>query len=289
MIQIALFHEGYNWDSYSLVRSMHDVLKEREDVEYLTAQNADNLQPGGYMWLYSSQLGLTAENYQEMKERGLTVVNFGLSDPNMFQEGRLRVCDVYCTNDLNTYRKWNGMYNVYHFKYGVDHRFEKTDTKKDLDVLFIGTLSHAYIPLRKPRALKLMKESFTFEGYGKGFDQFLNGKDLVNAFNRSHLNIDLCTKHSALASRIFQAAACGVPTLTLKRDDILECFKDGKEILTYEGGYDEMLGVIKDVLKHKGWLAEIGENARQRCLKDHGMRKRVDDLIKYLGEKNENK
>jgi len=286
MMQIALFHEGYNWDSYSLVRSMHDVLTEREDVEYLTAQNADNLEPGGYMWLYSSQLGLTKENYHEMKERGLKVVNFGLSDPNMFQEGRLKVCDVYCTNDLGTYKKYKDKYNVYHFVYAVDHRFVKKDVKKDLDVLFIGTLSHAYIPLRKPHALKLMKEIFTFEGYGEGFDRFLNGEELVNTFNRAHLNIDLCTKHSALASRIFQAAACGVPTLTLKRDDILECFKDGKEILTYEGGYEDMVYVIEDALKRKEWLAEIGENARQRCLKDHGMRKRVDDLIKYLGENN---
>lgn len=285
MKQIALFHEQYNWDSYSIVRSMHDILKEREDVEYLIGQNTDDIQPGGYLWLYSSQLGLTEENYQEMKERGLTVVNFGLSDPNMFNEVRLKGCDVYCTNDLSTYEKYKDKYKVYHFKYGVDHRFRKVDMyKRDTDVLFIGTLSHAYIPLRKPYALKLMKESFTFEGYGKGFDRFLNGEDLVNAFNRAHLNIDLCTKYSALASRIFQAAACGVPTLTLKRDDILECFQDGKEILTYEGGYDEMVRVIKDALQHKEWLAEIGENARQRCIADHGMRKRVDDLIKYLGE-----
>ena len=102
MTQIALLHEGYNWDSYSIARSMHDILKEREDVEYLTAQNMNDIQSGGYIWLFSSELGLTKENYLEMKERGLTIVNFGLSDPNMFKEGRLKVCDVYCTNDLNT-------------------------------------------------------------------------------------------------------------------------------------------------------------------------------------------
>ncbi|KKM01430.1 hypothetical protein LCGC14_1794560, partial [marine sediment metagenome] len=67
-------------------------------------------------------------------------------------------------------------------------------------------------------------------------------------------------------------------------DDVLECFEDGKEIFTYEGGYDEILQHIKNILADKDSLAIIGENARKRCIKDHGMRKRVDDLIKYLGE-----
>jgi len=293
MTQIALLHEGYNWDSYSIVRSMHDILKEREDVEYLTSHNADDIQSGGYLWLYSSQLGLTAENYQEIKERGLTVVNFGLSDPNMFQENRLKVCDVYCTNDLNTYRKYSqhNPFNckVHHWQPGCYlEKFTKRDVGKDIDVLFVGTLSHGYIPLRKQYIMRLRKEDINFKGYGDGFDRYLAGEDLVNTYSRAHLNIDVVTKISSLSnSRLLQSAACGTPTLILKREDVLEEFQDGKEILTYGGGYDEMLSVIKKALTDKDRLAEIGENARQRCIRDHGMRKRVDDLIKYLGETNE--
>jgi len=113
----------------------------------------------------------------------------------------------------------------------------------------------------------------------------LKGDELILGYNRAHLNIDISTKISSLSnSRILQAAACGTPTLTLKREDVLEYFIDGKEILTYEGDYTAILDTVKDVMNYKEWLAEIGENARKRCVADHGMRKQVDDLIKYLGE-----
>ncbi len=35
MRKIYLLHSNYNWDSYSLVRSMVEILGERDDVELL--------------------------------------------------------------------------------------------------------------------------------------------------------------------------------------------------------------------------------------------------------------
>ena len=291
-MQIVLLHEKYNWDSYSLVRSMYDILNEREDVELIPNKDIETMKPGGHIWCYSSQIGLTVENYHEMKRRGWRVINFGLSDPNMFNEGRLGVCDLYCTNDLNTYESLRlkegvgfkkGATTVIHFPIGVDlNRFVKTDHPKTTDVLFVGTLSHGYIPRRKQYIMKLREDIDNFNGYGPGFDLSLSGQDLVTAYNQAHLNLDICTKTSSLASRIFQAAACGVPTLTLKRDDILECFEDGFEIMTYEGDYNDMKFAVIEALRDKEKLARMGENALIRCIADHGMRKRVDDLIKYL-------
>lgn len=288
MIQIMLLYDRYNWDSFSQVRSMEEILKEREDVEFFGADGIDKLDSGAYVWVYGSNLELERDNFIEVKNKGLKVVNFGLSDPNLFSESRLRTCDLFCTNDLNTYRKYKGTNNVYHFQPGVDlARFKKIDAPKDIDVLFIGTLQHGYIPYRKPWLLQLRRDIDRFEGYGNGWDRFLKGEELVLAYNRAVLNIDIATKDSSLSSRIMQAAACGVPTLTLKREDVLECFDDGYEILTYEGGYDDILYMVQDALKYTGWnrLAEMGENVRQRCVAEHGMRKRVDELIKYLQEK----
>ena len=271
---------------------MEEVLKEREDVEFFgEGDGVDKLSPGAYIFMYSSEMGLDQEKYSEMKGRGLTVVNFGLSDPNLFNEGRVRVCDLYCTNDLNTYRKYKGTNNVYHFEPGVDlTRFKKIDAPKDIDVLFIGTLQHSYIPYRKPWLLQLRRDIEGFQGFGNGWERFVKGEELVLAYNRAHLNIDIATKVSSLSNaRILQAAACGVPTLTMEREDVLKNFVKGREILTYSGGYDEILRHVKDPLTPTGWnrLAEMGENARKRCIKDHSMRKRVDGLIKYLGENNE--
>jgi len=268
MRKIYLLHSNYNWDSYSLVRSMVEILQERDDVELLQEWS-----DGCEAWVYDSQLSLT----ESLKERS---VIFGLSDPNMFSAQRLENCDLYCSNDLNTAR-WN---KAYHFPYGVDLQyFKKLDVPKDIDALFVGTRSHPYIPYRKPYIAQL-REDVQLSTYGEGFDITVSGDELVEVYNRAHLNIDICTKVSSLASRIFQAAACGTPTLTLKREDVLQCFEDGREILTYEGGYDELLRAGLSRLKDKDRLAGIGEAARQRCLKDHGMRKRVDDLITYLGE-----
>lgn len=268
MRKIYLLHSNYNWDSYSLVRSMVEILQERDDVELIDEWLGDC-----EVWVYDSQLGLT----EGLKEGS---VIFGLSDPNMFDEARLEHCDLYCTNDLETSRQ----YEAYHFPYGVDLQyFRKMNMPKEIDVLFLGTRSHPYIPYRKPYIEQLGKD-VQLSTFGEGFGITVSGDELVEVYNKAHLNIDICTKVSSLASRIFQTAACGTPTLTSKREDVLQCFEDGKEILTYEGGYDELLRATKAVLKDKDRLAEIGEAARQRCLKDHGMRKRVDDLIKYMGE-----
>ena len=285
-MKILMVHDNYNWDSYSIVRSACDILKEREDVEYIEigSPKAEGMGKGDYAFIYSSRFVLLNIEYEALKEKGVTVVTFGLSDPNMFSEERLTYCDLYCTNDLNIYREYKDKYNVYHFQPGVDlTRFKKIDAPKDIDVLFIGTLKHSYIPYRKTYLLQLKKDIEGFRGFGEGWDRFLKGEELVLGYNRAYLNIDISTKVSSLSNaRILQAAACGTPTLTLKREDVLQCFKDGKEILTYGGGYDELLRAVRAVMKGKTRLAEIGEAARQRCLKDHDMRKRVNDLIKYL-------
>jgi len=281
-MKILMIHDKYNWNSYSIVRSACEILKEREDVEYLEigSEKYNEMGAGDYVWVFSSAFSLLDIEYKALKEKGVKVVAFGLSDPSRFDESRLDTCDVYCTNDVNT--AWK--YDAYHFPYAVDlKRFRRVDAAPYIDVLFIGTLQHPFIPYRKPYLLKLRKEAWKFEGYGHGFDRFLEGEELIEKYNQAHLVIDVCTKYSSIASRIFQAAACGVPSLTLKRDDILQCFEDGKEILTYEGGYFEMKLAITEALRDKERLAKIGENARQRCLKEHGMRKRIDDLINYLG------
>ena len=211
------------------------------------------------------------------KKNRIRVVIFGLSDPNMFESLRLGVCDAYATNDLSTARKHG---KAYHFCYGVDLKyFKKAEIAKAIDVLFIGTLRHPYIPIRVNYTLDLANEDFQFVPYGNGFKDTLKGEKLVEAYCKAHLNLDICTTVSSLASRIFQAAACGTPTLTMKREDVLQCFEDGKEILTYTGGYDNMVTAIKKALENKDRLAEIGENARKRCLRDHGIRQRINDFI----------
>jgi len=289
-MKILMVHDNYKWDSYSIVRSACDILKEREDVEYieLGSEKINELGEGDYVWIYSSRFSLLNIEYEELKKKGVTIVNLGLSDPNMFEEERLKWCDVYCTNDWNTFFDYGANPEMlYLFLVGVDlKRFQKIDTLKVTDVLFVGTFSHPYIPMRKTYIQKLKDENFNFKGFGEGFKRYLNGPELITEYNLAHLNLDICTKYSSLGSRIFQAAACGVPTLTLKREDVLQCFEDGKEILTYEGGYNEMKYAIIEALRDKDKLAWIGENARQRCIKEHGMRKRIDDLIKYLGELN---
>jgi len=287
MMQICVASDQYNWDSYSIVRTVHEILKEREDIEYVPIRDLEKVGSGGYLWLYGSGLFLQEEVFWAINNKGINVINFGLSDPNLFREPRLERCGLYCTNDLNIYREYGDKYNVYHFKPGVDlTKFEKIDAPKDIDVLFIGTLKHPHVPLRKPWLLQLNKDVEGFYGYGDGFEQFLKGEELVLGYNRAHLNIDIGTKVSSLSNaRILQAATCGVPTLTRKREDVLQYFEDDEEILTYEGGYDEILSAVVKALQDKDRLAEIGENARKRCVAEHGMRKRVDDLIKYLGEK----
>ena len=292
-MQIYLVHDKYNWDSFSIVRSACEILKEREDIDYLDCKRhtVEEMQPGGYIWVFSSGFKMFQTEYEQIKAYGIKVITFGLSDPNFFNEERLKVCDLYCTNDLNTYREYKDKYNLYHFQPGVNLKyFTKNGVVKEIDVLFIGTKSHPFIPYRKVYLDRLKDDMEGFKGYGDGFRMSARGQELIDAYNRAHLNLDINTKYSSLSnSRILQAAACGTPTLTLKREDVLGMFKDGEEILTYEGGYSELKGEIIEALRDKERLARIGENARKRVLIEHGMRHRINEFIKYLGEVNGSK
>ena len=201
-MKILMVHDNYKWDSYSIVRSACDILKEREDVEYieLGSEKINELGEGDYVWIYSSRFSLLNIEYEELKKKGVTIVNLGLSDPNMFEEERLKWCDVYCTNDLNTFVnniRWGpNICRAYHFPVGVDlKRFQKTDTPKVTDVLFVGTFSHPYIPMRIQYIKKLKDENFVFKGFGEGFKRYLNGPELITEYNLAHLNLDICTKY----------------------------------------------------------------------------------------------
>jgi len=272
MRRVYLLHDNYNWDSYSIVRSTVEVLKERKDVELV-----HEMEPGCEIWQYSSYMHIMPEIYKMLKKNNISIVTFGLSDPNMFNAERLATCDVYCTNDLSTAQKYG---KARYFPYGVDLKyFKKAEVAKAIDVLFVGTLKHPFIPIRPNYIQDLSATDIHFKTYGNGFKETLEGDHLIEAYCKAHLNLDICTTVSSLASRIFQAAACGTPTLTMKREDVLQCFEDGREILTYKPGYENMVTAIKKALENRDRLAEVGENARKRCVRDHGIRQRVNELI----------
>lgn len=81
--------------------------------------------------------------------------------------------------------------------------------------------------------------------------------------------------------RLFEAAACGVPIISDYWDGIHSIFENKKEILIAEKASD-VLEIFKNISEEE--RKQIGENARQKILKQHTSKARAKELVAYVNE-----
>ncbi len=80
---------------------------------------------------------------------------------------------------------------------------------------------------------------------------------------------------------MFEYAGCGVPVITRRRDEVNFCFKEDSEVLMYDS-HDELIDKVQFYLKNKDLLHTIGLKAYDRCLKEHDIKFRVDEIIPFI-------
>ncbi len=280
MTKIAYVSSNYNWSSYSIVRSFYEVTKEfiKTDKFHKVFDCAER---EGYDYIFA----VGADSKIINKNGRSKIIGFGFSDPNLFNKNKAESCDMYFTNDYNTAIK-NGYEYLPCFadiKY-----FKKTKIKKNNQILFVGVGDHPFIKDRREIVNKLREYGIKIKIFGNGWglhednNAFITGDKLIEEINQSSIMVDLSNEVTSIGSRIFQAAACGVPTITNERDDILSLFIKNEEILTYNN-VNELIYKLKT--HNNISLSIIGNKARKRILSQHLAEHRIMEVIFKLGRK----
>lgn len=273
---IGILYQRYNWQSYSIVRSFVETISRITDCKLSTDPKCD-FSDCETIIVFSSILPLPKKRIDQV------LVVFGPSDPNMFNKSRVSAANLYITFSLATAREydettWMGIYSDIRY-------FYPTNVMRTHDCVFVGLGSHPHNPARIPVVNALRQKGISVLTFGAGWPKhpdnrgYVVGKDLLNAYCSARVVLDVPTGESSIGSRIPQASLCGTPVITIDREDIRQLFNgesvDQEIILAKPGDY------VQTVVRALGRddLNKIGMAARNRCIRDHDVVRRVAQLF----------
>lgn len=287
-LKIEYVCERYNWDSFGIVKSNYEALQDLGHDVNLHLLPWEFKEGMEQLWIMTSKLSISDQYRDIMREKGIKSVMFGLSDPNLFDPNRIKNCDVYCTSDLKLYERLKkSIVNILYFPVSCDSKYHECMVcDRDLDLVFMGTGKHPFVPDRIQNVNKLRWFGYKVSVFGNAWPKHednkkrIHGDNMLRIMRRTKLCLDLTNSNTSLSRRIFENSCCGIPVLTHDREDIRKLFNPDKEILLYTD-FDDMVSKIK-YWGNNPKLVEIGMNARIRCLKDHDVKIRIANLLTEL-------
>ena len=239
------------------------------------------------VWLMGAGTQLTAEQFARIDR---PVIAFGWSDPNMYIKDHMLNSSLYCTNDLKLSRKLAKVHPTLYYQTSCDKKHHvNLNLDKSIDILVYGVGKHKFIGNRNDTVNALRKAGLSVTVFGREWDwdvhthDFMEGDKFIEMINKAHISIDITNSSSAFAHRVLECTACGTPVLSKKREDLLQMFKEGKEVLTYEY-VDDMIDTLKKYLKKPDMLRKIGLAGQKRCYAEHDISVSVPKLLKILAK-----
>lgn len=292
-MKILYFTDDYTWNIYGTKRSTAEALQDTGHTVFIVDKVEIGSLPAlaaqekpDQIWLFHSDLRLPERMKEEISQ---PIIGFGISDPYYFSTDRFASYDVYVTYNKATCEQVCSLIPTVYNRTACDFKFHKPlNIPKTCDATIIGAAIHERFANKKKRidcVEGLRRDTGrTIHAYGKHWPQHadnfshIDGEDLLLAINSGHLGLDIQDHFSPLAHRMFECAACGVPIITRRRDEVFECFEEGREILAYTD-YEELRDVFVWHLDHPGKLESIGRRAMERCLDEHDIRHRIPGLV----------
>lgn len=128
------------------------------------------------------------------------------------------------------------------------------------------------------------------EGWKKMIDNSFQLRGTVNyyetlpvIYNSTEINFNTTSLQmpEAVNQRVFDVPACGGFLLTDHQKAIEELFELGREVITYTA-LEEIPELVRFYLKHPSERERIAMAARERILKEHTYRHRVNEIIKIV-------
>ncbi len=149
-----------------------------------------------------------------------------------------------------------------------DHarRFELLEQlARDTDIAIWGRVTS--VPERSPICARYRGEAW--------------GRDMFRVLGRSTItvnqHIDIAQNY-ANNMRLFEATGMGALLITDQKDNIVDLFEPGKEVVCYSSA-DECIDLIRYYREHEAERNAIAAAGQQRTLRDHTYRARVAELI----------
>lgn len=259
-----------------------------------------------HIWNLSPHVMATEEEHAILQQKDIKLINFprGFADPNLFLEKRLRCSDLYVTNNRSIYKLYQGVVPMYYFQNFCNPEYHKRlNLEKTIPCSFIGSGFHPHLKELRFRLAHVLVAS-GLQVYGKHWgmketysptnrkkwaelldglhiNSFVEGERIVKIINKTHLTVDLTSSWLSTAHRLFESSCCGTPCITKRCDEVQELFEEDKEILFYDSEED-LVSKVSFYLKHKDILARIGENAHQRCLREHTSKHRFGSFLQHI-------
>ena len=277
-MRIAILSWHYGWNSYGMGRSLSETLTHiGHDMSLV--KSGDNLNGFDQVWLVCSE--------GPVPKTTAPVIGFGWSDPNYFDETRMRACQVYFTQGLDVAALYPEE-AIYLPVFADPRYFKPMPELRQHCCAFIGFCPHDWVKNRVKQTVALRAAGLTLKVYGQFWPThpdnhtYVQWDALLVAMNAAELCVDLTNAETSLSSRILQSSLCGVPVLTCDRPDLRRMLEPESEVLLYQT-QEEMIERALAYMKNP--KPEIGQRARQRCLKDHLPIQRVEKILADVKER----
>ncbi len=270
------------------------------DLMLQTLRQCHRERPVDWFFAYALGWDMTAEVLERIKEElGIPTVNISLDDKNWWDEiergdptGGLKHVvprfDLGWTSAravLSWYTAEGGQGVFLPEGVNTDWFRPLEEVPQDVEVGFVGS-NFGY---RSELVEQLRRAGVRLVVHGPRWPEgTLTDEEMLRFFNRSRINLGLGDMHYSriltnLKGRDFEVPATGRGVyLTAFNSDLAECFGVGRELLCYRG-FDEMLELIRYYLRRPEECAEIARRARERCVREHQWRHRIETLLGWLG------
>jgi len=297
--------DDYCWHEFGVKRSLYEELSRRVPVELCFYDDFhpearygarmqrmgagplfERAQSGGYSHVLFASSGLAFDLplMAALRERAV-LVGFGFSDPRFveFSHQHWHLFDCYFSLSsavaqqarqagLRAGVMWPSVHPGFHDQFRVD------PAHAEYDLIFMGNLAtHPDAALRR-RTLDTLREAghrVCTIGQG-GSAGRLGGEDLIRALARGRVGLNIMDENSTLPHRLFEYAAVGLCVVTTATPDIADAFSVGDEIVPYEPA------ALDALLKDQDRCARVGAAGHERCVRDHTIAARVDDIMRTV-------
>lgn len=158
------------------------------------------------------------------------------------------------------------------------------EVPREYDVSFVGG-RYGYRPLLIDF---LRRHGVRVAAFGPGWEGgTLSQEEMVALYSRSRINLGFggighTVRIQHLKGRDFEIPMSGGLYLTSFHSELAECYEIGKEIACYRDKWD-CLDKIRHLLRHPEEAAAIARAGRQRALRDHTWKQRLDRLFHWVG------
>ncbi len=276
-MKIGLYYRKHAFASYSIYRILLEKFQER-----LNCKCSPIFQTDFTMCKITFVMRLALQHLPpRLSQRFIIIAE---SDPPHFNEEFYNKAESYITTSSKIADEYPK--SVLFPLFAEPKYFKPNDKQKTCDCVFVGKGSHPFILDRIKVVNQLREQGLIVHTYGRLWPKHEHsfpdvfGQNLIDAYCSGHLSLDLCDEDSAISSRIYQAALCGITTITEPRPTMMQQFWSEEELF-YAESFNFVSETVK-LLKDKSYLKVVGQNVREKCLQEYTTEDFLDRLLRLI-------